>query len=305
MSKKSGVDLTVIADLLGEDFMPSLEKAELYKPDTNSTVSHEELADAMKVVPRAVMAWLTRNLADMREGENRHLEIPFKRAENCAISLSKIGPDVYHGEVLKGGKILYRFKYRTIPGIGLIVLTTFELYDLDQLDEGQIAKDKESYLSSMIEERIALRNLVSQVIEEKMAQRDAIEQLIKLRMSTEMKKEAINPTDAEKQDAPKQETPEPAKLKEFLERKKEKPLEKREQGYTVHLVKGDNVSCPDCKRKLFDGSTLAGCVCYGSDMGRKVFLKKGENGTMNVKFSKGWDPENVQMLLEALKRREK
>lgn len=299
MSKKSGVDLSVVADLLGEDFMSSLEKAELYKPDTNSTVSHEELADALKIVPRAVMAYLTRNLADMKDGENRHMELPFKRAEGCAISISKVSSDVYHGEVLRGGKILYRFKYRTIPGIGLILLTTFELYDLEDLEKESVEKTKESYLSSMIEERIALRNLVSQVIEEKMAQRDAIEQLIKLRMSTEMKKEAINPTDAERQEAP-----EPTKLKEFLDRKKEKPLEKKE-GYTVHLMKGDSVNCPDCKRKLYDGNNVTGCVCYGSDMGRKVFLSKGENGTMTVKFSKGWDPENVQMLLEALKRREK
>jgi hypothetical protein len=307
MSKKSGTDLRVIADILGEDFMPSLEKAELYKPDTNSTVSHEELADALHVVPRAVMAWLTRNLADMKEGENKHLDLPFQRSHGSQISLSKVTSDVYHGEIIKDGKILYRFKYRTIPGIGLILLTTFELYDLDKLHESHMEDKKESLLSSMIEEKIALRSLIGQVVEEKMAQRDAIEQLIKLRMNTEIKREAINPAKAEMEDAPKEEpkaeSPKAAKLKEFLEGQKKK-LEKRE-GYTVHLVKGEAVRCPDCKQKLFDGSTMTGCVCYGSDMGRKIFLSKNEDGTMRVKFSKGWDPENVQMLLEALKRREK
>jgi hypothetical protein len=322
MSKK-GTDLTVIADLLGEDFMASLEKAELYKPETGSTVSHEELADALKVVPRAVMAWLTRNLADMKVGENRQLDVPFKRAENCAISLSKVSTDVYHGEVMRSGKILYRFKYRTIPGIGLILLTTFELYDLDQLEKDQLEREKESYLSSMIEERVALRSLVSQVIAEQMSQRSAIDALIRLRMTAEIKKEAINPAQAEQaasaapeeakpeepkaEAAPAEEGPKPAtkadKLKEFIETQKK--LKKSEAGYTVHLLKGESVSCPDCKQKLFDGKSMTGCLCYGSDMGRKVFLKKNENGTMTVKFSKGWDPENVQMLLEALKRREK
>jgi len=305
---KSKLNLTIVADLLGEDFLSELQKAELYKPETNSTVSHEELADALKIVPRAVMAYLTRNLTDMKEGENRHLELPFKRAEGCAISLSKVSSDVYHGEVLRGGKILYRFKYRTIPGIGLILLTTFELYDLEDLEKEPVAKEKESYLSSMIEERIALRNLVGQVLDEKLAQRDALDQLIKLRLTSEFKREALNPAQAEmaarNEPASTVVAPEPSKLKGFLERKKEKPLEKKE-GYTVHLMKGSNVSCPDCKRKIFDGTAVTSCICYGSDMGRKIFLTKAENNTMTVKFSKGWDPENIQMLLEALKRREK
>jgi hypothetical protein len=303
VSKKSG-DLKVIAELLGEDFLPTLAKAELYKPDTNSTVSHEELADALKVVPRAVMAWLTRTVADMKEGENRHLELPFKRAEGCAMSVSKVGPDVYHGEVLRGGKILYRFKYRSIPGLGLILLTTFELYDLDGLDDDKVKDEqKQSYLSSMIEERIAMRSLVGQVVEEKLAHRDAIEQLIKLRMNTEFKKDAMEDKPKSSTEEETKASKEPSKLKDFLD-KKSKSLEKKE-GYTIHLMKGDNVKCPDCRQKLFDGSNMTGCVCYGSDMGRKIFLKKGENDTMIVKFSKGWDPENVQMLLEALKRREK
>src|SRR5690606_31739171 len=192
---------------------------------------------------------------------------------------------VYHGEVLRGGKILYRFKYRTIPGIGLILLTTFELYDLDKLDsDDDLDEKKTNYLSSLIEERIAMRSLIGQVVEEKLAQRDAIEQLIKLRISSEMKKEAISPTKAEMEYAPEKEEPKAegptkaTKLKEFIEGQKRK-LEKKE-GYTVHLLKGEQVRCPDCKQKLFDGNTMTGCVCYGSDMGRKIFLKKGENGTM-------------------------
>jgi rubrerythrin len=322
MSKKIG-SLQVIADLLGDDFMSDLAKAELYKPETNSTVSHEELADAMKVVPRAVMAWLTRNLADMKDGENRNLMIPFARAAGATMSLSKVTHDVYHGEVLSAQhKVLYRFKYRTIPGLGLVLLTTFELYDLEDLDKDQIAKDKESYLSSMIEERIALKSLIGQVIEEKMAQRDAIEQLIKLRMNSEIKKEAIDPAKAEltakdselKEYKQRAESAEIAqaeeskketkadRLKEFIENQKK--LKKNDAGYTVHLFKSE-FKCPDCGQKLFDGKNMSGCLCYGSDMGRKIFLKKNENGTTTVKFSKGWNKDNIEMLLSILKGRDK
>jgi len=35
-------------------------------------------------------------------------------------------------------------------------------------------------------------------------------------------------------------------------------------------------------------------------MERKVFIKKTESG-VNVRFSKGWDEENISMLLEVLR----
>ena len=298
--KKVKVDLSIIEDLLGKDFLPELAKAELYKPDTNSTVSHEEMADALKIVPRAVMAWLSRCLSDMKDGENKVLEIPFKRAEDSQMHVTRVTSDVYHGELVKKGKILYRFKYRPIPGIGLILMTTFELYDMDDLHEKEVAnKEKLSYLSSMIEERIALRNLVGQVLEEKLAQRDAIDQLIKLKMNSEIRRNNMDePKDSTNEEA--KAAKEPSKLKEFLNRRKS--LEKKE-GYSVILTKGENRKCPDCGQKIFDGNNIVGCVCYGSDMGRKVFLTKNEDGKMKIKFSKGWDMDNIEMLLEVLRRK--
>jgi hypothetical protein len=299
--KRVKVDLSVIEDLLGKDFLPELAKAELYKPDTNSTVSHQEMADALKIVPRAIMAWLSRCLSDMKDGENKVIDIPFKRADDSQMHVTRVTSDVYHGELVKKGKILYRFKYRPIPGIGLILMTTFELYDMDNLHEKEATdKEKLSYLSSMIEERIALRNLVGQVLEEKLAQRDAIDQLIKLRMNSEIRKENMDePKDSTIEEA--KAAKEPSKLQEFLN-KRSKKMEKKE-GYEIILSKGENVKCPDCGQKLFDGNNVTGCVCYGSDMGRKVFLRKNENGKMTVKFSKGWDLENIEMLLEVLRRK--
>jgi hypothetical protein len=237
----------------------------------------------------------------MRDGENKVLDLPFKRAESAQMHVTRVTSDVYHGELYRSGKVLYRFKYRPIPGIGLILLTTFELYDMDDLhDDKMKEQDKVSYLTSMIEERIALRNLIGQVVEERIAHRDAVDQLIKLRMNTEMRKEAV--------DRPRSSTDEEArasqdsgKLRDFLD-KRSKKIEKRE-GYTVHLAKGENVSCPDCKQSIFDGVKMTGCVCFGSDMGRKIFLKKSEGGNMIVKFSNGWEPENVEMLLEVFRRK--
>jgi hypothetical protein len=300
---KFKVDLSIIEDLLGEDFLPELAKAELYKPETGTVVSHSEMADALKIVPRAIMAWLSRCLSNMKDKENKVLDLPFKRAEEAQMYVTRVTSDVYHGELVRKGKILYRFKYRSIPGIGLILMTTFELYDMEDLHEKEpAAKEQLSYLSSMIEERIAFRNLVGQVVEEKIAQRDAIDQLVKLRMNSEFKKDMIKPSFSTEEEA--KANKEPSKLKEFLDKRSKTKIEKKE-GYTVILAKDESKSCPDCGQKIFDGSNITGCVCYGSDMGRKVFLKKNENGKMTVRFSKGWCPENIEMLLEILRKREK
>jgi len=301
VKKTKGSNIQTITEILGDEFLPELAKVELYKPQTNSTVDHSEMADALKIVPKAVMVWLTRCLSDMKEGENKNIQLPFKRAEEVTMQVTKITNDVYHGELYKKSNVLYRFKYRTIPGIGLILLTTFELYDLDKLDEKEpeMPDNKMQYLTSLIEEKIALRHLIGQVVEEKLSQRDAIDQLIKLRMTSEMRKENLDqPASASEE---KSSYANSAKLKDFLSKRK---IEKKDT-YQISLMKSENIKCPDCRTTIFDGSKISSCLCYGTDMGRKVFFKKNENGSTTVKFSKGWDVENIQMLMEALKRRNK
>jgi hypothetical protein len=38
----------------------------------------------------------------------------------------------------------------------------------------------------------------------------------------------------------------------------------------------------------------------GQDQNRKIWIKKSEDG-IQIKFSRGWDPENAEMLLETLR----
>lgn len=88
-------------------------------------------------------------------------------------------------------------------------------------------------------------------------------------------------------------------LSGFLEGRKKK-LDKKE--YAVELVKGEQLNCPDCGQNIFNGQIFSGCICLGDDMNRKVYFAKSETG-LRVRFGKGWDPENIEMLLEVMRRK--
>ena len=64
-------------------------------------------------------------------------------------------------------------------------------------------------------------------------------------------------------------------LSEFVENRKKK-LGKKE--FCIEMTKSETVDCPDCGQNIFNGSGISSCLCYGQDMGRKVFLKKTEDG---------------------------
>ena len=89
----------------------------------------------------------------------------------------------------------------------------------------------------------------------------------------------------------------PSPLAEFVENRKKK-LNKKE--FSIEMAKSETVDCPDCGQNIFNGSGISSCLCFGQDMGRKVFLKKTEDG-IKVRFPKSWSPENIEMLLEVLR----
>ena len=63
--------------------------------------------------------------------------------------------------------------------------------------------------------------------------------------------------------------------------------------------------CPDCGGKEFDGDKFVGCVCLG-DLATEGNLKvqKSEDGNYRIVFGRGWDRDNIEMLLEILKRKQ-
>lgn len=319
----SGAD-SFLKKALGADFFQSLEKVELWKMGTKTVVDHEEIKTALQIVPRTLMSFLISNLQPMLVGETKEIALPIKHGDHPILRVSKHEKDVYSGELEDStekytDKKVAEFKYRSIPGIGLVIMSTFELYDVDELDQEpkhDIPQETVAMVQKMIDERLALHDLIGKVVDKKMTHRDAIQSLVLAKLSDQMPKKEVGMHNRWVEDDPKTSikvnvnvSPEikveqkvkikkVSPLKGFLE-DRQKKLKKNE--YAITMTKGEDVSCPDCGQHIFKSEVFSGCICFGDDMDKKVYLAKTENG-MKVRFGKGWDPENMEMLLEVLRR---
>lgn len=315
---------------LGEDFLESLNKVELWKPGTKSTIDHEELRTALQIVPRTVMALLIRELAPMTIGENKVINLFV--APNAIMAVTKHERDVYSGEITQDNKKVVEFKLRALPGVGLVIMSAFELYDMENLinaptqaPQAIVPTPTEGYdvkIQRLIDDRLALHELIGKVIDKKIMEREAIHQLVMAKLT-----EAICLVDKEAKDAKataefahdrinnvsqkvliadiKADT---ARVMTVQANKKTRPVQeflakrKPKEEFSIQLAKGESVECPDCRQNIFDGKVFSGCICYGDDRDRKLFIKKSEDG-IKVRFGRGWDPENIEMLLELLQKK--
>ena len=292
-------DVNIIKNLLGEDIFETLEKYEIYKPDTRSVVDPEEIKIALQIVPRSILSFLFANLKHRDIGAVIELDLPFE--PGARLYLNKMGADNYKGELVKEGKRLAELKHRSLPSIGLIILTTFELYDMALLDE--IKKDntpeadnKIDKLQDIIDERLCMHKLIQDVVDKRISEREAISRLIKeklhdhLMMANEYRKEDSNYME---------EHDKKSKLKQFLESRENKRQE------PVDEFDKSEIACPDCKNSLYkgEGNSIKLCICYGEHMGKDIKMKKAEGGRVKLKFPKSFDIDNIEMLLDALKNR--
>jgi hypothetical protein len=299
---------------LGEDGFEELNKIELYKKKTNTVLDHEEIKTALQIVPRTILSFLQKELGEMKENEGKEIKIPVE--PEAFLSVTKYANDVYSGEIRQKGEVVSSFKYRSLPGVGLVIMSAFELYDIDDLNRmgSQPSSDIVNIerVQEIIDERLRLRDLVSKVVDEKLSQRQAIEELVRMRLSQMLLESLSNlekPNNVEEQenkkDEEKKQEKEPAmakkplKLKQFLEKKAAK---KSGPSYEIKIEKNESVTCPDCGNKIFDESGFSGCICFGPDRNKKIHIRKSENG-VKLSFSRQWDPENIEMLLEVLRER--
>jgi hypothetical protein len=274
----------IIKKTLGEDFFDVLKKSDIYKINSKTVTSSEEIATGLKIVPRVVLSFLISNLSELKVGENKDFKIPF--SEDCYMQISKKDHDSFSGYIYSKGKKINEFLNRSIPGIGLVLMTTFELYDVESIKENKSCKENfdAQKLQSIIDERLMLHSLISRVVDQKMAQRDAIEVFIKEKLSNAIYLEN-NKT---------KETTKAQKLKNFLEQQNKRKEE-------IQIEKTEYINCPDCGTSMYDGGKkMSLCICYGDDWGKEIKIKKNEFN-IKMKFPKNIDTENIQMLLTNLK----
>jgi hypothetical protein len=244
----------------------------------------------------------------MNMDDTKEIKLPV--ASDSIMRVTKHGPDVYSGEIIDNNKKLTEFRLRPIPGIGLVIMSAYQLYSVDDLDkESTTSSDQEKQINRIIDERLNLHSLINKVIDGKMMQRDAIQHLFMDKLNQLYKEHQEIKQDHKEIMAPKEE-PKPAAvivlqpkkslpLSDFVENRKKK-LGKKE--FSIEMAKSETVDCPDCGQNIFNGSGISSCLCYGQDMGRKVFLKKTEDG-IKVSFGRQWNPDNISMLLEVLRRK--
>ena len=290
-------EINTVKSILGEDIFDTLEKAEIgtgiFKENTKTATDVGDIKVALQIVPRAVLGWVFSNFKWREEGENIDLELPFA---NGRIQATKLSPDNYSGEIIQEGKRIARFKYRSLPAIGLILMSTFELYDMAQLDE--IKKDKTPQqetqidkLQDIIDERLKLQSLICSVVDKRMSEREAIKEMIQSRLNQSI---VIASSCHEEEEV--MEDDKKSKLREFLDNREKKAKE------PVELDKSE-VKCPDCQFTLHksEDKHIKLCVCYGEFMAKDIKIQKSQDGKVKLKFPKKFGIDNIEMLKSALK----
>ena len=322
---------TFLKKTLGEDFFESLAKVELWKPGTKSTIDHEELRTALQIVPRTVIALLIKELVPMQIGETK--EVQLFMGKNALMRVTKHERDVYSGDLEDDNKKVVEFKLRALPGVGLVIMSAFEMYDMENLINSpnvpmadaiapapvsNLADGADLRIQSLIDERLALHELVGKVVEKKLVEKEAIQEMMMVKLTEAIRmvndkthalqdgiisvQSALGKVDvkaevakaiAEKAEKSSQKN---RPLQSFLDKKKQKVF-----SIPLHMTKGEKIDCPDCGKNIFEGTVFSGCICLGDDREKKIFIKKSESG-VKVRFSRGWDEENITMLLDVLRK---
>jgi hypothetical protein len=293
---------------LGGDFLKSLgenlSKSEIYKQGTRTVIDTNDLFQGLQIVPRALLSLLIRELAPMQIDDNKDVEIPGK--EHTVMKVTKHERDSFSGQVIQNNIKIYDFMHRSIPGIGLVLMSLLELYNVEEIDEHQAEPSREGEINRIIDERMNLHALVNKVVDGKLMQRDAIQQLFVAKLN-QLSQEHKKIVEDHKEIMAAKEEPKPAAiiiikpkkprpLEEFVENRKKK-LNKKE--HFIKMEKSEAVSCGDCGQSIFSDGIYSGCICYGEN-NKKLHIKKSEDG-YKIRFGRGWDVENIEMLLEVLR----
>ena len=150
----------LVRSILGEQVYEALHKS-IVKLGTQSVVDITELHDALKIAPKSVVAFLTKNLVNMKKDDAKELDLPWD--SNSKMLINKMGDDVYKGHIVQEGKIVHEFDLCSIPQLAAHLLSFFELYD----EVPSIQEDLNGELSDTTQHDIAQIKSQLQALESK------------------------------------------------------------------------------------------------------------------------------------------
>ena len=308
--------ISFVKAAIGDEGFEELRKNQIFRSSTNTVVLVEELDAALRIVPKILLSYLVQKLKPMSSGEESIIEIPGH--EECYIRVTKQDSDVYIGQFIKNGQVVHNFKHSTIPNIGAHLVTYFEMYD--RIIESEQTKESEAVdqkIQRMIEEKLALRDMISDVVDKKMQEKEAIQQMIMNRIASsltvnkeptvtiEVQKKENGGFELDKKEEGASTEPHKQKLHDMRSRlsqinKSKRSISKSE----VIVIEDKEAHCPDCSKKIFTKSEgYHGCVCFGEDMKSKIYMAKTEDGKISLRFPKKWNPDNVKMFLDILNKK--
>jgi hypothetical protein len=184
---------------LGDGFAEDLVKSEagvILKPDANVTISPHEMYIALQIVPRTVISILVQYLKPLEKGQHVDIPWPVEEGKTHTVSINKIASDLYSGQIIGEGRILCKFNYRSLPAVGLMIMSTYELYD-KETNKQDIAHPEIDYnkVQRMIDDKIRLQMMIEDVVTKKVSEHEAIKQLINQKISDFLRtSEAIKET---------------------------------------------------------------------------------------------------------------
>jgi len=141
----------VLKSIMGEELFESLNKA-LVKLGTKSVVDLEELHSAMKTAPKAVIAFLMKELKGMEKDQTKEVEIPWD--ESAKMTVTKLDSDVYKGLIVKDGKIVHEFDLTAIPQLAAHIMSAFEIYDEEEESEESEESEKSESMHEDIRQHL-------------------------------------------------------------------------------------------------------------------------------------------------------
>lgn len=256
----------------------SLEKSELYKPTSNTAVDLQEIKTGSSIVPKFLIAFLVRELSPLKVGDTKTIDLNFLR-EGATLHLIKRGEDVYDGEIIEKGRIVAKIEKRTIPGIGLHLLSSFELYDVQSQQQPAPAQP------------------VNVITHTPTIQPPQPVQPIVVNVNIQNEQKGDEQKEKPSENSAKS-------LKEFLEKRN---LNKHYKVVgPIDLKKSGNVDvmCDVCGKNIFSVySGYNGCVCMGENMRSPIKLTKSEDGKVYLYFPKQWKEDNVKLFIQMLYRK--
>jgi hypothetical protein len=303
-----------------------INKAEFVKPGVKAAEDPLDLLVAHKVANKHIKKLLVNQLTNMEIGENKDIsgdmflllsveDLDPDNRNQYNLHISKVAKDTYNGYLTHKGQNKFNFNYRSILGLSLLLSSFFENYDYNFTDNNVNVENYLHDLNRNVDQvKILLENnrqnvpnydinnlssMVELVVTQKLAEKEALNILMENKIQNFIKP-LVDEIENMKNKNITENAIEISDIKPESENDKlSKKNKLREYVYKKNEVK---INCPDCRELLTKKSeTITLCICYGQDQHKDIKFTKSEDGNFKIKNIKKIDPENMAMLLDAIR----